>query len=188
MYWTKNGKYRQEVVGKEKMPNRMWGGKIDENKVERGEKRHNWFVLRWKFALRNKAFTGTAVEVSSSPVHLCTVTSPCHKSRRPPAPRTGPGTPNEMMCESHLWGQKEAEGLRISCRFWEEGRRDTSSSAEKTQTWALLSVVKDWSRYSFPLDILEGRNIYFILSNIRRQLGRQGFSIADGRSIIQRCK
>lgn len=54
----------------------------------------------WKFALRNKASTGTAVEVSSSSVYLCTVTPPCYKSRHPPASRTGPHTPNEMVCGS----------------------------------------------------------------------------------------
>lgn len=128
MYWIKNEKYRQEVVGKEKVPNRMRRGKNYETNVE-GEKRHNWFCCEWKFALTNKASTGTVVEVSSSPVHLCTVTSLCHKSRCPPAPRTGPCTPNEIICGFHLLDQ-EAEGLRIGCRFQEEGRREASSCAE----------------------------------------------------------
>jgi len=69
---------------------RLWGRKkcqkeCEEVKMmktkERGKKDTSGLCCGWKFALRNKASTGTAVEFRSSPVHLCTVTSPCCKSR-----------------------------------------------------------------------------------------------------------
>lgn len=63
-------------MGKEKYQTECERIKNHKNKVE--QERHNQFALQMAFALRNKGFTGTTMEVSAA-LHLSSATSSCHQ-------------------------------------------------------------------------------------------------------------
>lgn len=127
-------------------------------------------------------------EVCSSPVHLCSVASPSHKIGH------SSGLPQGLV---HAHQVKWNVGLRavlgvlsevlgVSSWFGEEGEERPATMLNKASS-SLLTMVKDWLRYFFLLDILEGKNIYHPLQHTQA-IRKKGIQLVDSRCIVLRYK